>query len=154
MWDGFSDSVRKRYALETREITVYHERDSSSEYQKDIPVLRTGPMTVRKFLQVFGSDIIREQVDQDAWAKSPFRAQHEEDFVIAPDGRFPNEIYQGKKHGMVIRVIRNTGLEDSHMSETALDDIPLETYDRVIDNNGTLDDLKQTADDIVKNLLD
>ena len=59
---------------------------------------------------------------------------------IMPDTRFPNEVQAIKdRKGIVIKVNRDTGLLDNHISEHALDDY--NDYDYVIDNNGTLGEL-------------
>jgi dephospho-CoA kinase len=49
-----------------------------------------------------------------------------------------------------IRIKRDTGLEDNDISETHMDDYPDENFDFVIDNNGTLDDLKDRFEEIYK----
>jgi len=85
--------------------------------------LRIGSMTVREVLQVLGTDIFRKMFENDVWANAPFHknwSQH--DVVVLTDCRFPNEKFTTEKHGgIVIRLDRNTGYQDDHPSETALD---------------------------------
>lgn len=60
---------------------------------------------------------------------------------IITDVRYKNEADAIKSlGGILIRVDRNTELNDDHISETALDDY--DGWDYVIDNNGTLGDLR------------
>ena len=64
-------------------------------------------------------------------------------YWIITDSRFPNELAAVKKHnGIAIKVIRDSGntIGTTHTSETALDNYT--EWDYVIDNNGTLEELK------------
>lgn len=144
-WDGFPLSVREKYSKDTVTGPWY------------IPP-RTGKMTRREVWQVFGSDIIRGMVDKDLWAKMPFLdifdlvlGRTEPIIVTLEDTRFPNEIEQARKHdSLIVKLIRNTGNKDNHVSETALDNIPDSKFDLVIDNNGTLDELDQKLSQFIE----
>lgn len=120
-------------------------------------------MTHREFLQVLGTEVGRT-IDPNLWVKS-MMFDYERKFKsyptygtdeygntvfahmntvepcwIMPDTRFPNEVQAIKdRKGIVIKVNRDTGLLDNHISEHALDDY--NDYDYVIDNNGTLGEL-------------
>lgn len=157
MWDGLSGAIRLRYSnrqmLEPVDPAVRTIVPADNRRDSFVPAPRTGPMTVREVLQVIGSDIFREMIDVDVWAKAPFRAEHVEDFVLIPDGRFPNEVVHGREHGLVLRAYRDTGLDDGHMSETALDDLPIEAYHRTVNNQGTKNELREFAREIVRDLL-
>lgn len=121
------------------------------------------PMTYREFLQALGTEVGRT-IDTDLWVKTmmdkyidgfnsyPSYGTDEygntvfvemvkvEPCWIMPDTRFPNEVKAIKdRGGIVIKVNRDTGLRDSHISEHALDDY--NDYDYVIDNNGTMGEL-------------
>ena len=70
------------------------------------------------------------------------------DWIIT-DVRYKNEAEAIKSlGGILIKVDRETGYKDNHISETALDDY--QDWDYVIDNNGTLEELI----DKVKELYD
>jgi hypothetical protein len=99
-------------------------------------------MTVRKVLQFVGTNLFRNQLDPDIWVKAIYRRKYrDDDVVIIADCRFVNEARFGKKHGLLIKIERDTGLAaDDHDSETALDEYT--DYDYVIDNNSSLDALK------------
>lgn len=125
MWDGFSDRVREMY----HNLTI-----------AAAPVPRSGPMTIREVLQIMGTDIFREQVADDVWAKAPFRRKWDADVVLIPDCRFMNEVLNTvANNGMVLRVERNTELIDLHQSETSLDDFQ---FRHTVQNNGTLNQLR------------
>ena len=106
----------------------------------------------RTLLQHVGTDVIRKR-DPSFWSKFLVRIctmfDDYWDYIIIPDTRFPNEISDWRLFGfkvMHICVVRpnfDNGLSDeqkSHTSETALDNIKADFY---LQNDGTLDDLKE-----------
>lgn len=106
-------------------------------------------MTVREVLQFVGTELFRNQLDPDIWAKSAFRQDYSDyDVVVIADCRFPNEAILGKKYGLLVKIERNTGLaSDGHVSEVALDDF--QDYDAVITNNGAISALKRKLRNIL-----
>lgn len=104
--------------------------------------LRTGLMTVREVLQIMGTDIFREMFENDIWANSPFRRNWSDyDVVVITDCRFPNEkSVTEARGGTVIRIERNTGLTDTHASETSLDNA---AFDHRYVNNESLQELEE-----------
>jgi hypothetical protein len=135
-WEGFSPEIRLRYS--NREM-------KSDDYPYgNLPAPRSGPMTIRELLQIMGTDIFREQVYGEVWSEAPFRQPWgDENVVLMPDCRFPNEAFAVEDHdGLLIRINRTRPTEmnaDQHASETSLDDFP---FDYVYQNDGTLDDLE------------
>jgi len=99
--------------------------------------------TNREILQLLGTDVCR-MISPTIWIDTLFH-DFDSDYWVISDVRFPNEAQAIKdRGGKLIRVERNTKLTDIHLSETALDDF--KDWDFVIDNNGTLDELKVNAD--------
>ena len=101
---------------------------------------------VRRTLQRFGTEAVRENIGQDTWIR--LMDDRIDDLtsdslhVLVTDIRFPNEAELIKEWGgTLIRIERDTQQdgESAHVSEAGLDKIP---YDYTIDNNGTLDDLR------------
>jgi len=140
MWDGFPDSIRNKYATAYELNPVA--KDLGPPTPTKLPVMRTGPMSVRELLQVMGTDIFRERVYSEVWAEAPFRQDWEGiDYVLLTDVRFPNEVTAVEDHGgQVLRMERSvTGLDsDNHPSETALDDYEFRfSYS----NDGTMEEL-------------
>ncbi len=81
-----------------------------------------GPMTAREFLQLFGTDLCR-RMWEPVWVNKCIKDIKREGTLLAviPDVRFPNEVQIIEKAaGMVLRLTRNV-FDDSHRSETALD---------------------------------
>jgi hypothetical protein len=177
MWDGFPLRVRCKYSDKTK---FQNSGCSNASIGDDVvemnykgilrKVPRIGPMTIRELLQVMGTDIFRERVYNNIWAEYPFKqpwrcidqgeVEIPTDVVFIADCRFPNEVAETlKNNGLVIRVNRDTGHNDAHPSETALDGYNW-NQDRhfVIDNNGTLQEFREKtfrmAETIAANYLE
>jgi hypothetical protein len=72
--------------------------------------------------------------------------------VIIPDMRFPHEAeFVKSQGGILVNVTRPMNRLDKHLSETSLNDF--QGWDYVIENNGTLNELKKKtanfADEII-----
>jgi hypothetical protein len=94
------------------------------------------PVTVREFLQYFGSQIVR-RIAPDAWVESLTRdaeALGRQGYLcVVDDVRFPNEVRGIRAAGgRVVRLLRAPDSTDRHISETALDDFS--GFDATIDN--------------------
>jgi hypothetical protein len=115
------------------------------------PPDKNGFMTVRDFLQHFGTNIVRK-IYNNAWVNATINKIVAEDSEIAiiPDVRFPNEVSAIKENGgFIIRLTRDLYHSD-HDSEKALDQSNFDhsNFDLVIDN-ATMD-LNELCD-ILKN---
>lgn len=96
-------------------------------------------MTGREFLQKLGT-AVRNEVHPDFWTRALFIREKDNQNLIIPDIRFPNEAKIVKDHGgILIRIERPGAGAGAHISETALDSY--KGWDIVIDNVGTLEDL-------------
>lgn len=132
-------------------------------------------ITPRHILQHWGTEVCRRGFHDDIWIASlENKLRSAQDDVVISDCRFPNEIRAIREQGgAVIRVKRgpdpewyaiaehaNRGVEFAaialqnlgvHASETSWIGTD---FDRVIDNNGTLDQLYQQVNDLVRDLRD
>ena len=114
----------------------------------------------RSILQIVGTDLIRKRVDKDFWIKEEvkkIKSYINVDVVIITDARFPNECellstLLPDYSIITIKVNRDTNIKDSHISETALDNYKQFTYE--VDNNGTIETLKQSVQTIVKDIFE
>jgi len=124
--------------------------------------------TFRQWLQLIGTDCMRNIIHPDIWVKSLFADYKYEEkptgitfnddehkvkvypkWVIS-DVRFPNEADAIKdRDGIVIRINRpQKGKNvDEHFSETALDDY--DNFDYIIKNDGTIEDLIEKIREIL-----
>ena len=107
--------------------------------------------TPREIMQFIGTDCYRE-IDDLFWVKQLFKNISDESNLIVSDGRFRSEVDpivdSGGYHIKVIRDYDGVVNNKTHDSETSLDDDY--KVDFKIRNEGDLNDLKQTAEDIVK----
>jgi len=141
----FESSIRKLEELITKDENWYENKN---------------PIT-RILLQTYGTEIFRKRVDQNWWVKQLKNRvlQSNSDIILITDVRFPNEIECFKKDipkdftVTTIRINRNLNREASfneHESENALDNY--NEFDYVIDNNGTLEDLKNKVKELISRI--
>lgn len=105
-------------------------------------------MTVREFLQRFGTEGVRQGVHPNVWVEALFNNYTGQDWIV-PDVRFVNEADSIKSRGgILIKTIRRTKA-DSHLSEVELDVI-LPDYE--IDNTGSFFDLEFNVKKVLNDL--
>ena len=108
----------------------------------------------RPLLQFWGAEFRRGYCGDDYWIKKMRLAAatwYARDWLIITDVRFPNEAELVRElDGVLIRVERDTGLDDTHDSETALDDY--DHFDFRLKNDGSLDDLETAVVEIVSDI--
>jgi len=107
--------------------------------------------TIRRLMQVIGTDIGVNQIDSHIWLKEfesdLFRLKLIYDNVVVTDCRQPHEIeFLRGLNSTVIHIQRKTGLSDSHITERGLEPVDGEF---VIDNNSTLKALYEQLDWVV-----
>jgi len=145
--------VHKFEDQEFKKTDLSHEWDKPNYINNEY--VGTVPMKVREFLQILGTESIRDVLHTNTWVNAllsdyktcstVFTTQNDvdvEDYWIITDTRFPNELAAAKAKGAItLNVIRSSDNEvgTSHSSETALDDYI--DWDDVIYNDSTLDDL-------------
>jgi len=116
----------------------------------------------RVLLQTYGTEIARRRFDDQFWVKKMAERINNDiktNVVIITDVRFPNEledIHEFIRDWRIvpIRIERNIprqALIKEHASETALDDYGFWEY--IIDNNDTLESLRDSADAVVRDIL-
>ena len=99
---------------------------------------------VRRLLQVMGTEVGRKLIHEDVWVWRLFNSIDDNERIVIPDVRFPNEARMIEdRGGEVWRINRhNHAAINDHVSEHALDN---HMFKRAIYNDGSLDDL---ADEI------
>lgn len=111
--------------------------------------------TGREMLQEYGQFF--RTIDNDFWVKKLFDIIDDKEYenVIITDLRHTNEVdavvNKGGYHIKVVRGDKPVVHNDQHISETALD----EDYkvDALVLNNGTLEELKEKASDVVQAIM-
>lgn len=106
----------------------------------------------RRLLQVMGTEVGRDMFGENFWVEQALRDVADDDLAVFTDCRFPNEAQAIKDRGGVVwRVTRpGFGPINGHASETSLDDWD---FDGMVQNNGTLEDLKYKVGLYVRDLF-
>ena len=115
----------------------------------------------RLLLQIYGTEIFRNRVDDNWWVKQvenrwlKFSSESGDGVYIITDVRFPNEIKYFHRYDKVsVRVERENKegtYNEEHISEKALDDYC--DFDYRIGNDGSLDDLRKEAEKFCSSLI-
>ncbi len=113
-------------------------------------------MSVGTMQQKIGTEVFRDNFDQDVWVKSLFASYTPDQNWIITDVRFPNEADYIKNVGGYIfridgdpaKVRENSNRILDHPSETSLD--RYKKFDQHILNHGSLEELEQIAKTIIE----
>jgi len=138
------DFIRISFADRIKELALYirpelHERVETEGWEE----VKADP-EVRELLQRLGFGC-REVLGEDVWVDAAMQGLAPDRRYVFSDVRFPNEAAGIRRRGgFLIRVTRpGISAVNGHISEVALDDWP--SWDAAILNDGTLDDLRETA---------
>lgn len=103
---------------------------------------------VRRLLQVFGSEVGRDLIDEQIWIELTMNGIKSNGNFVISDVRFRNEAeeikYQGGQVWRITRAINST--IDFHRSETELDSW---NFDQYIPNNGSVEDLRNEVKEVM-----
>lgn len=116
-------------------------------------------ITPRQILQRVGTDIFRKHLRDDIWINNVRnkieKFKNTDKLVCVSDVRFINEIkFIHNESGKVIKILRNTGIEDQmHPSEAEIANAPNSHFDYIISEseNTTLDVLENRVKNILEN---
>lgn len=119
----------------------------------------------RQMFQFIGTDLFRDQMEKlmpdigkeiflyhfQLW----FQKEKEKNCnlcVVIPDIRFQNEVNFIKNlNGIIVKIERKTGINDTHISETEM--LSITNYDYFIENNNTKDSLYIKIDNIISKIF-
>lgn len=125
-WSFGTDPILKTMKNYTSEQKrEYYYRTLYIDGRKALTGHKTGYMTGRDIMQLFGTDLVRD-VFGNVWADATIRRirRMNKPLSIITDNRFPSEVYTVLKEpkSYIIRLTRSpSGTSDLHPSETALD---------------------------------
>lgn len=97
-------------------------------------------LTVREFLQYFGTNVCRKLYD-DCWIESCFRRIDVEKpgLAIICDCRFKNEVKESRKRkARIVKLLRAPYTGDTHSSEVDLDKMHNNNFDLIIPKDATI----------------
>lgn len=143
--ESFAKRLRRCLYTITGDDRIFALDDETKNSLSTIKDAEGNYYTIRQLLQKFGTEVGRN-ISPNLWVdvlmNDYIKAKsdgYEEDWIVT-DVRFENEANAIRENGgILIRLNRNTGFNDQHSSETALDDY--KNFDLIIDNDGTLDEL-------------
>ena len=159
-WGGFwgetANGVNKQYQP-PQLLESFSELESWFEYAQTDGMkkkfnLKSGFMTGRELMQVFGTDIMRRMFGDRIWVNALTRSIEQDNPTVAiiPDMRFPSEFIPIYEYGgFVMRLMRDVSQGDQHPSEIALDNWCWDKYERVlvIPADATIESCRNMATD-------
>ncbi|MFJ6508633.1 hypothetical protein [Streptomyces sp. NPDC091879] len=103
---------------------------------------------IRRMLQVIGTEVGREMIDQNVWVDAAFKGLDKDKKYVFTDLRFENEHHAiDSRLGMLVKIERpGVGAVNEHKSEKPLPD---KWFDVRLINDGTLEDLHTKVRDIL-----
>lgn len=111
-------------------------------------------MTIREFLQFFGTNVCRKLKDSCWMDVCAHRILSEgSNLAVVADCRFPNEVEHFHRIGAKIVLLKSQKKSDDHSSETAIHNMRKKDFDFIIDNtNMTILEKNMQILDILKEL--
>jgi hypothetical protein len=117
-------------------------------------------MTAREILQYFGTEIMRDNFDENVWVnsmknkvKSTLTKNNQKMFVFVPDIRYVSESVHMDYLVDIYRKEAEIANKDGHKSEKSGMLIPDESISFSVVNDGTLKELKEKAIFFCENIL-
>jgi hypothetical protein len=113
----------------------------------------------RSYLQLYGTEAHRDVFTQDFWVKAvlpdgyPDPQERDNVLLVVTDVRFDNEAARVREcGGVMVKIVRDHEkiTESAHASEQEL---PGELIDYVLDNTGTLEDLKLGVETLINDWI-
>jgi hypothetical protein len=101
---------------------------------------------IRELLQRLGTEAGRQTLWDSIWIDAALHDLDPNKNYVITDVRFPNEAEAVRERGGVLWRISRVGVgpANSHASEISLDDY---SFDKVVENNGSLEDYRQEVVD-------
>jgi hypothetical protein len=119
---------------------------------KEVPLIAYQKHTPRQIMQQVGDCLKIFDPDIFTWPLLDLAAKYPDDLIIITDVRFPAEAkIINELGGSLVRVCRKSLItQDKHISEQACARI---TTDYVVENNGTIQQLKASCDNVLAALI-
>lgn len=130
--------------------------------------LKIPDFTPRVALQILGTDILRNHFHEDIWVLSmEARIKDAKQNVVITDVRFPNEVRSIRElGGKIVRIKRGDDPEWFSLAASDHESMPViypnvhaseyswagTTPDYLIDNKGTIEDLREIVNDLLEDL--
>lgn len=110
----------------------------------------TSRMTVRQFLQYFGTEVCRK-IYGECWTQSCLRQILVDGpaLAIIQDCRFPNEVKEAKKYDAKVIKLERSPYKDLHDSEIGLDKMHNSSFDLIVPPDVTIKEKNQLILDVL-----
>lgn len=158
--DIFAELLKNKLVSKENKVIIDHFAKYIKGYLKDYYEKDTTIKDefTRTKLQILGTEIIKEKLNYKSFHAKRLTedfqiVQDDFDCFLVPDTRFPDEIYLFKamfpNQVTTVRIYRDgvigglTNEQLKHKSEIALDDF---SFDWIVNNNGTLEDLEKEVE--------
>lgn len=150
--------VFTKYVLDAKDVTYDHFHNQDLKIKPiNIPFVDK-EITPRYVMQVYGTEVMRNLFNENYWVDQVISKilRSPEDNHCVVDCRYPNEIsrVQSKLTGIcntyTVRINRVTGKNDTHTSETSLDDYSNWNY--IVDNNFDMNLFRLNINSIIKHI--
>jgi len=153
---AFADPIKEMLRLMFPDIPKKHIYGSSKFRNSVINGAKNKngePLTIRQALLDIGTELGRSYKDSvwlDAFGHRCEKIKNKNSIIIVPDLRFINEFnYLQDRKFFIIKVNRDNITKINHTSETEQESISDNKFNYVVNNNGTVSELKE----IVKNKI-
>ncbi len=155
---AYAEELKKRIQLDFDLSYDQLWGDKKEEEDLRYPKKEGGYWTGREIMQFMGTECFRA-VDNNFWIKELFRIVNDNGFkyVIITDVRFPDEAQPVKERdGFIIQVSSNREIVGTVHNQKHASEVSMTNYDKIdfkINNNGSLEELRSTAVQLVDMLL-
>jgi dephospho-CoA kinase len=144
---AFADAIRDiLYTLDPLTNNGLHLRTVVDDYGWD---LAKQDNEIRRLLQVLGTEVGRNVFGDDVWVDVLISKLEPMDKVVITDVRFPNEARELHNLAGEIWRVNREGVSaiNEHVSESQMDEY---NFDKIIDNNGSLEDLEHAIVELIE----
>ena len=116
-------------------------------------------ITVGRFLQLLGTEMIREKTYPNVWIDALFRQIKPNENIVISDVRFPNEQNAVKQRDGIVILINSSretssealaGRSTMHETERALDGV---RPDYTVKNDGSIEELREKLNKLIAELF-
>jgi len=155
--DTFAKCLKHSYAEAGQSVAILSFADPLKDIMSitlgmthaQLDTAKNSNPTYRGYLQRFGTEAMKKYFGDAVWVDIMRKriADHSStDVILIPDFRFPIEALEG---ALTVKVTRSSQKPqtDPHASETALESY---LFNKVISNDGTIEDLQDLSNNLIK----
>ena len=154
--------IQKDFDMSYEQLWDGNEKEKSDlRYAKCLNGLSSNPKdywTPREILQSYGE--FYRSIDSNFWIRHLFEIIDDREYkhVIVTDVRYINEAESViNRNGVLIKIVRNIWTANAVHGQDHISEMELGGYNNIaftVENNGTLKEIKETAGNIAKELID